>query len=123
MTAKKKILVVDDEEDLRTVVTDQLQEQGYDVSSAADGGIAMEMLRSEYFDLVLLDLKMPNIDGYEVLHYVKQKHPLTKVIILTGFADLKNALDAMGSGADHFVGKPYALSDLLFAIKSVIVDA
>jgi DNA-binding response OmpR family regulator len=123
MTEKKKILVVDDEDALRTVLSDQLQEQGYDVSSAADGGIAIEMLRVEYFDLVLLDLKMPNIDGYEVLHYVKRKHPITKVIILTGFADLKNALDSMGSGADHFLGKPYELSDLLLAIKSVIVDA
>lgn len=123
MTEKKKILVVDDEEALRTILSDQLQEHGYDVSSAADGGIAIEMLRLEYFDLVLLDLKMPNTDGYEVLHYVKRTHPNTKVIILTGFADLKNALDSMGSGADHFVGKPYELSDLLLAIKSVIVDA
>lgn len=113
MTEQKRILVVDDESTVRLTLSAQLKGQGYSVSSAGDGDIAIEMLRSEYFDLILLDIKMPNVDGYQVLSYVKEKHPTTKVIILTGFADLKNALDSKGFGADHFVGKPYEFSDLL----------
>ena len=123
MTEKKRILVVDDEASLRTTLTAQLKDRGYSVSSAGDGDIAIEMLGFEYFDLILLDLKMPNVDGYEVLRYVKEKHPSTKVIILTGFADLKNALDSKGLGADHFVGKPYELSDLLSAIQRFLGGA
>jgi CheY-like chemotaxis protein len=123
MTVKKRILVVDDEDALRIVLGTQLKGHGYSVSSAADGDIAIQMLGFEYFDLILLDLKMPNVDGYEVLKYVKIKHPATKVIILTGFADLKNALDTKGLGADMFLGKPYELSDLLTAIHRLLGDA
>jgi len=120
MTQRKRILVVDDESSLRAALTAQLKGQGYSVSAAGDGDIAIEMLGFEYFDLLLLDIKMPNVDGYEVLSYVKKKHPSTKVIIVTGFADLKNALDATGLGADHFVGKPYEFADLLVTIKRVL---
>lgn len=120
MTEKKKILVVDDEDALRTVLSSQLKGEGYDVSSAADGDIAIEMLNSQDFDLILLDLKMPRVDGYEVLSFVKEKHPATKVIILTGYADLKNAFDSKRIGADLFFGKPYEFSDLLSAIQRVL---
>jgi CheY-like chemotaxis protein len=122
MAENKKILVVDDEATLRIALSAQLKEHGYTVSSAGDGDIAIEMLRTEYFDLILLDIKMPNVDGYEVLSFVKQTHPGTKVIILTGYADLRNALDSKGLGADYFVGKPYELSDLLSAMHRLLAD-
>jgi CheY-like chemotaxis protein len=120
MTEKNRILVVDDESSLRATLSAQLKGEGYSVSSAEDGHIAIEMLHSQYFDLILLDLKMPNVDGYEVLSYVKKKHPTTKVIILTGYADLKNALDSKGLGADCFVGKPFDRADLFSTIERVL---
>jgi CheY-like chemotaxis protein len=120
MTEKNRILVVDDEDALRTVLSGQLKNQGYDVFSAGDGDIAIEMLQTQEFDLILLDLKMPHVDGYEVLSYVKEKHPATKVIILTGFADLKNALDSKRIGADHFLSKPYELPELLLVIQRLL---
>ena len=123
MAEKNRILVVDDEAALRTVLSTQLKGQGYSVSTAGDGDIAIELLRSQDFDLILLDLKMPNVDGFEVLSYVKEKHPTTKVIVLTGFSDLKNALDSKGFGADYFVGKPYEFSDLLSDIQRVLRDS
>jgi DNA-binding response OmpR family regulator len=123
MAEKNRILVVDDESSLRAALSAQLRGQGYSVSSAGDGAIAIEMMRLEYFDLILLDIKMPHFDGYHVLSYVKKKYPTTKVIMLTGFADLKNALDSMGLGADHIVGKPYELSNLLSAIQGVLGNA
>jgi DNA-binding response OmpR family regulator len=122
MTDKGKILVVDDEYSLRTTLAAQLKEQGYSVSSAEDGDVAIKMLRSQTFDLILLDLKMPNVDGYEVLKFVKQKHPKTKVVVLTGFADLKNALDSRGLGADHFLAKPFERKELLALVRRILAD-
>jgi DNA-binding response OmpR family regulator len=122
MTVKKNILVVDDEHSLRTAICAQLKEQGYGVSSAEDGEVAIEMLRSQTFDLILLDLNMPNVDGFEVLRFAKQKYPKTKAVMMTGFADLNNALDSRGLGADHFIAKPFERKELLSVIHRLLRD-
>ena len=116
----KKILVVDDEDALRTVLSSELEGEGYKVASAADGSEAIEILKKEGFDLILLDIKMPNVDGFEVLKFVKETHPDTKVIMLTGFADLKNAIESKKLGAEDFVSKPYDLVDLLTTVERVL---
>lgn len=120
MAAKNKILVVDDEEALRTVLSSELEGEGYVVSSAADGEEAIKILGSQSFHLILLDIKMPNVDGFEVLRFVKQHQPATKVIMLTGFADLKNAIESKKLGAEDFVSKPYDLVDLLTTVERVL---
>jgi DNA-binding response OmpR family regulator len=120
MEEKKRILVVDDEATLRESLTGQLKAEGYVVSSAEDGDIAIEMLGSTYFDLILLDLKMPHVDGFEVLRFVKEKHPAIKVLVLTGFSDLKNAIDTKGLGADSFIGKPFDRTELLSTIQRLL---
>ncbi|MEK6566538.1 MAG: response regulator [Bacteroidota bacterium] len=120
MPAKNKILVVDDEDALRTVLSAELEGEGYQVTTAADGQEAINVLTSSGFDLILLDIKMPNVDGFEVLKFVKEKHPKTKVIMLTGFADLKNAIESKKLGAEDFVSKPYDLVDLLTTVERVL---
>ena len=120
MPAKNKILVVDDEDALRTVLSAELEGEGYQVTTAADGQEAINVLTSSVFDLILLDIKMPNVDGFEVLKFVKEKHPKTKVIMLTGFADLKNAIESKKLGAEDFVSKPYDLVDLLSTVERVL---
>ena len=120
MTDKNRLLVVDDEEALRTVLSSELTSEGYDVQAAADGQEAISELEKGTFDLVLLDIKMPRMNGFEVLKYVKEKHPKTKVVMLTGFADLKNALESKKLGAEDFVSKPYDLVDLLTTIERVL---
>lgn len=120
MPVKNKILVVDDEEALRTVLSTELEGEGYQVSTAADGEEAIKILGSQQFHLILLDIKMPNVDGFEVLKYVKQNQPTTKVIMLTGFADLKNAIESKKLGAEDFVSKPYDLVDLLTTVERVL---
>jgi DNA-binding response OmpR family regulator len=122
MTEKKRILVVDDEHSLRSAISAQLKEEGYSVSCAEDGDVAIKMLGSQSFDLILLDLKMPHVDGFEVLRFVKKKHPKTKVMMLTGFADLKNALESRGLGADHFIAKPFERQELLLAVHRLLRD-
>jgi len=120
MAVANKILVVDDEEALRTVLSSELESEGYLVQSAGDGEAAMKILGEQDFHLVLLDIKMPNVDGFEVLKFLKQKHPQTKVIMLTGFADLKNAIESKKLGAEDFVSKPYDLVDLLTTVERVL---
>ena len=123
MAIKNKILVVDDEDALRTVLSAELEGEGYQVGTAADGQEAINILGASVFDLILLDIKMPNVDGFEVLRFVKEKHPETKVIMLTGFADLKNAIESKKLGAEDFVSKPYDLVDLLTTVERVLTTA
>jgi DNA-binding NtrC family response regulator len=120
MSAKNRILVVDDEEALRAVLSTELESEGYVVKSAGDGEEAIRILQGESFHLILLDIKMPNVDGFEVLKFVKQQSPQTKVIMLTGFADLKNAIESKKLGAEDFVSKPYDLVDLLTTVERVL---
>lgn len=123
MPAKNRILVVDDEDALRTVLSSELEGEGYHVRSAADGQEAINILGNQEFDLILLDIKMPNVDGFEVLKFVKDRQPKTKVVMLTGFADLKNAIESKKLGAEDFVSKPYDLVDLLTTVERVLTTA
>lgn len=122
MPDKSKILVVDDEDALRTVLSGELTSEGYDVHTAGDGDEAIQNLQRENFDLILLDIKMPKLNGFEVLKFVKEKYPKTKVVMLTGFADLKNAIESKKLGAEDFVSKPYDLVDLLTTIERVLSE-
>ena len=122
MSEKSRILVVDDEDALRTVLCGELVSEGFEVQSAADGDEAIEILNKESFDLILLDIKMPRVNGFDVLKHVKEKHPDTKVVMLTGFADLKNAIESKKLGAEDFVSKPYDLVDLLTTIERVLSE-
>jgi len=117
---KNLILVVDDEESLRTVLSSELINEGYEVRTAADGDDAIVEMRNADFDLVLLDIKMPRMNGFEVLKHIKENHARSKVVMLTGFADLKNAIESKKLGADDFVSKPYDLVDLLTTIERVL---
>jgi CheY-like chemotaxis protein len=114
------VLVVDDEDALRSVLSTELLSEGYTVDTAPDGDDAIAILQQKAFDLVLLDIKMPRVDGFEVLRFIKQRYPSTKVIMLTGFADLKNAIESKKLGAEDFVSKPYDLVDLLTTIERVL---
>lgn len=122
MTDKNRILVVDDEDALRTVLSSELEGEGYEVDTAGDGDEAIDIVQKKPFHLVLLDIKMPKVDGFEVLKFIKDKFPHVKVIMLTGFADLKNAIESKKLGAEDFVSKPYDLVDLLTTIERVLSE-
>ena len=122
MSEKSKILVVDDEDALRTVLNIGLTSEGYNVSTASDGDVAISGLQKETFDLVVLDINMPRMNGFEVLKFIKEKHPTTKVVMLSGFGDLKDAIESKKLGAEAIVDKPNDFVDLLTTIKRVLSE-
>ena len=122
MQNQHSVLVVDDEEALRTVLSSELASEGYQVESASDGDEAISIVQNKQFDLVLLDIKMPKVDGFEVLKFIKKSYPQMKVIMLTAFADLKNAIESKKLGAEDFISKPYDLVDLLTTIERVLSE-
>ncbi|CUS76339.1 Response regulator receiver domain-containing protein [Candidatus Kryptonium thompsonii] len=120
MAEKSRILVVDDEEALRYLLSSELAAEGYEVETAGDGDEAIESIKQKDYDVVLLDIKMPRVDGFEVLRFIKQNKPEIKVIMLTAYADVKNAIEALKLGASDFVSKPYDLEDILTSINRAL---
>ena len=115
-----KILHADDEEAFRNQVSELLRTKGYTVDVAIDGVETINILQSNSYDIVLLDLNMPKVDGLEVLRFVKEKYPLTEVIMLTGVGDIKTAVQCMIEGAYNYIAKPFISEELLQVISRAI---
>jgi two-component system response regulator FlrC len=101
-----RLLVVDDDEGLRSFLESALSSEGHDVTLAVDGADALRKLDAATFDLVLTDLKMPGVDGLEVLRHIRAEHGGTQVILLTAFGTVETAVEAMKEGACDFLQKP-----------------
>lgn len=114
---KPVILLVDDEDTIRLFLEKTLREEGYEALTAATGGEAIELTRSELPDLVLLDLKLPDMNGLEVLSIIKEEVPDVCVIMLTAFGDIETAVAAMKKQAFDFVSKPVNLEQLLLTVE------
>lgn len=102
-----RILVVDDEEDIRNILSDRLQMYGYEVPTASDGAEAIERVAEISPELVLLDIRLPKLDGMEVLSRIKREHPETLVIMITAHGTVQRAVEAMKQGAYDFIEKPF----------------
>lgn len=113
-----RLLVVDDEDALRTVLSNELISAGYDVTSASDGDIAIQELQKSSFDIILLDIKMTRVSGFEVLKFIRESNIKIKIVMLTGFADLKNAIEAKKLGANEFITKPYDINEVLATLEN-----
>ncbi len=111
------ILVVDDEDAFREVISTLLTEEGFPVVAMQDGVSAINLLQQQSFDVILLDVKMPKVDGVEVLKFAKENSADSQVVMLTGVTDLKIAVDCMKLGAYDFISKPYSLPELLTTIE------
>ena len=111
------ILVVDDEENIRSLLKLTLEEAGYEVDSASNGLEAVQKMSERGFDLVLLDIKMPGMDGIQALCKITIDWPHTAVIILTVVADIDTATKAMKLGAYDYLTKPFRLDDVLLAVQ------
>ncbi|MBM3317800.1 MAG: response regulator [Candidatus Eisenbacteria bacterium] len=120
--ARERILVVEDEEMLRTMLTMQLQREGYRVRTAVDGEDALDKIREERPDLVLLDVVMPKLDGYETCRRIKGDMATANipVIMLTSRADHEDKIRGLRGGANDYVTKPYEPGELLARVRNIL---
>jgi len=114
------ILVVDDEKNTREGVAKFLEELDYDVETASDGEGALKIIEEKKPDIVLADIRMPGMDGINLLEKVKAKHPEISVILLTAYGTVENAVKAMKLGAFHYLTKPINLEELEFLLKRAL---
>jgi len=120
----KRILIVEDQEDLRGVLHDLLSGSGYAVIEAADGQEGVAKAKSERPDLILMDIQMPILDGYEATRQIKADPSLAKmpIIAVSSFAMKGDEEKARKAGCDHYVTKPYSPLQLLRTIRGVLGD-
>jgi DNA-binding response OmpR family regulator len=108
-----QVLIVDDEKTLRHFLRLTLQERGYDVTEAADGQTALTLIEQHHFDVALVDLRLTDMSGLEIVRRLRQLAPTTSVIILTAYATLDSAIEALRHGAHDYLTKPFNTSELM----------
>jgi len=119
MEIEKRLLLVDDEADIREVLSLALNDIGYQVFTAEDGEDALTVFQKELPPIVLTDIKMPGLDGIELLRKIKVKRPDTEVIMITGHGDMDLAIESLKFKAADFITKPINIDILEIALKKV----
>ena len=113
---QKNILVVDDDMSVRTTFLSVLRKEGYRVTAVKNGYEAIKAIGEESFDLALVDLRMPGMDGIEI----KRGRPQTRVIIYTGYGSITTAVEAMRKGAADYLNKPFSPDELKLSVKKAL---
>ncbi|HPF50456.1 MAG TPA: response regulator transcription factor [Draconibacterium sp.] len=112
-----KILLVEDDEALRFIVKDNLEENNYEVSAAEDGEIALRMFNESTFDLIILDVMLPKIDGFQVAERIRTADQQTPIIFLTARSMTEDKIKGLTIGGDDYIPKPFSMEELLLKIK------
>jgi DNA-binding NtrC family response regulator len=107
------MLLVDDEDDFRITLAERLKLRKIDVTDAGSGNEAIELVRQKSFDVAVIDVKMPGIDGIETLKQIKQIQPAMEIVMLTGHASIESGIEAMKLGAYNYIMKPCDIDELL----------
>jgi len=116
----EKILIIEDEKGMNEVLRILLEAEGYDVTSAFDGYEGVDAIKNDIFDLVITDIKMPGLSGFEVLKTVKEISPDTIVIMITAFGTTESAIEAMKLGAYDYINKPFKIDEIRLVIKKAL---
>lgn len=120
MSQKVKILIVDDEAVMRDTMSDWLLEKGFNVVSVISGMEAIEKVKTGSFNIAFVDMKMPGLDGLEVLQAMKRIDPETAVVIMTAYATIETAIEAMKEGAYEYMIKPFSLDVVELIVKKIV---
>jgi two-component system, NtrC family, response regulator PilR len=118
--SKHHLLLVDDEDALRGVVAERLQDHGFEVVQAASGETAIEALNGFAFDVIVSDLRLPGVNGRQVIEAAIARYPEIVAIVVTGYATLKDAVDTIKAGAADFIAKPFQFDELLHVLNSAL---
>ena len=116
-TEQVRILIVDDDETIRKSITTVLEEKGYLADTAENGRAAIRKSDKEVYNLALIDIRLPDMDGVQLLTALKETPPMMVKIIITGYPSLQNAVEAVNKGADGYIVKPIKMGELLTMIK------
>ncbi|MFB3888252.1 MAG: response regulator [Candidatus Bathyarchaeia archaeon] len=116
MANQARILVIDDDENILKVISAILKDNGYDVDTASTGAEAVEKSQTQHFDLMLIDIRLPDMDGTEILTRVKDTTPKIRKVMVTGYPTLQNAVAAVNKGADAYVMKPFDVEKMLATV-------
>jgi DNA-binding NtrC family response regulator len=117
MVENTRILIVDDDENIRKVLTTILEEEGYTVDSAENARKAIERTKKNFYNLALIDIRLPDMEGIELLTKMRDTTPKMRKIIITGYPTLQNAIEAVNRGADAYILKPFNMDKVLATIK------
>lgn len=120
MSTHLKMLCVDDNADLRESLADQFKMENFDVDTAEDGDIAVEKIKKNHYDIILLDVKMPRMDGMTVLKEMKTLNKNPHVIMLSAVNDVPTAMECVKLGAKDYISKPYEPEELLHVVIKVL---
>ncbi len=120
LTENFDFLVVEDDQRMRELLRELLEREGYSVESASYGSRAFELLQGKAFDIVITDLKMPDVDGMAVLEKAKETHPDALVIVITAYGTVESAVEAMKLGAYDYITKPFDPERLMLIIKRAV---
>jgi len=112
-----RILIVDDDENIRKVLATILEDEGYDVDSVDTAKKAIERTRRKFYNIALIDIRLPDMEGIELLTKMKNTIPKIRKIIITGYPTLQNAVEAVNRGADAYILKPFDMEKVLIEIK------
>lgn len=115
-----KILIVDDEPNILLSLEFLFKKEGYRVYIARDGAEALEIISENPPELIILDIMMPNVDGYEVAKHLREKHQRVKIIFLTAKSKQKDIEKGLGLGADLYLVKPFSTKDLVAKVKTLL---
>ena len=120
MRGRWKVLIVDDEKIVRESLIDWFMKSGYDVEGADGGAAAIKMVDGKDYDFIFLDIKMPEVDGFEVLDYIKENCPNSMVVMITAYGSIETAVDAMKRGACDYLTKPFEPGDLVCLLERLL---
>jgi len=115
-----RILIVDDEDSLRLSMKIRLKGAGFEVDDASDGEAALDKIHENQYDVVLMDIKMPNLSGLDALPLIVQTAPKTDVIMMTGFADFSDAIECLKAGAKDYLVKPIEVTELITSLQTLL---
>jgi len=117
------VLAVDDEQNIRRLIRNEFTLEGYDVTTARSGEEGLALIEQKKFDVILLDIKLPKLNGIDVLRKIKEMSGIAQVIMITGYGDIQSAVDSLKLGARDYVTKPFKLDDLLTIVRKAVSDS
>ena len=117
MDSKARILIIDDDENIRKVLMAILEDKGYNMEAVGTAREAMKKTEKEFYNLALIDIRLPDMEGIDLLTRIRETTPRMRKIIITGYPTLQNAVDAVNRGADAYIMKPFDVERVLSTIS------